>query len=475
MVYLIDKNIPANDVQTMAQVFFQHSSFRLCEAIPKEGLALQVCADAGCILAMLFNDGLAIESSRVFCCFSGVQAISIAVKTSVYECLARYTRYRPAWGILTGIRPTKIAHQLMSAGHNEHEAAKIFERLYFTDHEKAALCVEIAKNQQGILKGSRRDSVSLYVGVPFCPSRCLYCSFASYPSTKYGGMMGDYVSALILELAAVREMIGKRYIENIYVGGGTPTALDDTRFQHLLDAIATLFDTAGVIEYTIEAGRPDTITPTKLQIMRNHGATRLTINPQTLNNTTLAGIGRGHTAADFMQAWGMAQNAGFDHISADLILGLPQEGNGDVEKTLDGVLALNPASITVHTLAVKRASRLKDEITYHGIHQAQEMEAMISLTNARLSSSELLPYYMYRQKNSPGNFENVGWCKPGRHGLYNIQIMEEQQSIFAAGAGAVSKFVDKKSNLIRRAFNLKDLAGYIGRVDEMIERKKALL
>jgi len=466
MVFVIDKKIAHNDVQTMTQVFFQHMGFRVVQAVPQKGMALEFLTESG-IIVNFYEDGQIIDKEY--------QAEKpFGVKTAIFNLLARQTGYRPPWGTLIGIRPTKIAHEILDGGHSEADCAAILAERYFAHPEKARLCAGVAGYQRGILCEPQNPVAALYIGIPFCPSRCLYCSFASYPVAKFGNRMDDYTDALIREIGGIARIAGDCPIESIYIGGGTPTALDTYNFQRVLAAIAVHFDTANASEYTVEAGRPDTINPENLRIMTDFGVNRISINCQSANDSTLAQIGRGHTFADFCRAWWMARDAGFAHINADIILGLALERAGDVENTLAALLPMGPDSVTVHTLAVKRASRLRDELGDHNIAAAQQMVEMVDTAAKALSRAGFAPYYLYRQKNSPGNHENVGWCKPGKHGLYNIQIMEERQNLFAAGAGAISKHIDPAKNLIRRAFNVKELGEYIARIDEMILRKAEL-
>ncbi|MCL2415817.1 MAG: coproporphyrinogen dehydrogenase HemZ [Defluviitaleaceae bacterium] len=483
MKFLAEDNetgcISRHDVQTMAQVFIQHEGYQIVKTIPDEGLVLRVFPENENITAVLYENGIPIFKST--CCDA------FAAKRAVYNVLAEHTGYTPDWGLLTGIRPTKIVHQLLNSGKSPQEASDILKELYLVSKSKSELCVDVACNQRKILSKTPEtaknsaEAVSVYVAIPFCPSRCYYCSFASYPIEKFGKYASQYVEALIIELTAVSKMCNERnmYVESIYIGGGTPTALNTRELSILLEAISRLFDISATKEFTVEAGRPDTINFENLKLMKHYGVNRISVNPQTLNDTTLAKIGRNHNSDDFYRAWNAAISVGFKNINADLILGLTGETPDDISNTLTSLLKLSPASVTIHTLAVKRASKLKENAESIAqdnlLEKAREMQNMINITIYHLTAAGQMPYYLYRQKNSLGNFENVGWCLPEYHGLYNIQIMEERQSIFAVGVGAVTKIINPKKNLIKRAFNFRDLAGYLLCVDEMILRKQQLL
>ena len=469
MKFIIHGDVIHNDVQTMAQVFYQNMGFVLVDKVPDEGLCLEVTNFNNIVSVRRFEDGRWLDCVQT--AVSGdTKAVSRAVKFGIFRILRAKTGYRPPWGLLTGIRPAKIATTLYGLGFSEEETRAELLNHYLVDPRRAGLCIQAAGVQQGIIDANTK-AISIYIGVPFCPSICQYCSFSSYPKEKFGKYMVDYVAALVKEIEFLGRVARGKFVENIYIGGGTPTVLTDGDFEKMLAAVSQNFETKSVLEYSVEAGRPDTITPTKLDLMKKYGVGRISINPQTLNNTTLAQIGRGHTAEDFFAAYEMAQQAGFEHINIDLILGLPGEGANDVKATLEGLRALSPKSVTVHTLAVKRASRLHQELDLLARHEVAEIEESLNLTADYMAAANLNPYYLYRQKNSLGNFENVGYSVRGREGRYNIQIMEERQSVYAAGAGAVTKLVKPGDTRIERIFNLCNPVDYIRKVDEMIERK----
>ncbi|MCL2397455.1 MAG: coproporphyrinogen dehydrogenase HemZ [Defluviitaleaceae bacterium] len=470
MRFVIKGDVVHNDIQTMAQVFFQNTGFQLAEEVPGDGMCLVVEQRGQKVWVGLYIDGGMTDFFAAKIEQRDEKSVARAAKLAVFGVLAPFTGYRPPWGLLTGIRPAKIVTGLRDRGFSWQEAQRELQTYYLVEHGRARLCVDVAAAQQDIICGAEK-AVSIYISVPFCPTVCKYCSFSSYPLDKFGKYMDDYVAALIKEVEFLGKMASQYKAENIYIGGGTPTALDDRNFERLLAAVAEGFDIGGVAEYSVEAGRPDTITAQKLALMQKYGVGRISINPQTLNDTTLAHIGRGHSVAQFFAAYEMARTAGFDHINIDLILGLDGEGPDDASRTLEGIAALGPKAVTIHTLAVKRASRLRQELEDAHLAQIAQMEQMLTHAAKYMVAAGLAPYYLYRQKNSLGNFENVGYAADGYAGRYNVQIMEERQSVYAAGAGAVTKLVGERDSRIERIFNFRNPVDYIRQVDEMIERK----
>ena len=338
--------------------------------------------------------------------------------------------------------------------------------------EKINLCIEIGAREKELLAPLDYErGYSLYVGIPFCPTTCLYCSFTSYPVSKWKGRTGLYLDALFKELAYTAGRMAGRPLDTVYIGGGTPTSLEAEELDRLLERMEELFDTEHALEFTVEAGRPDSITREKLSVLKAHGITRISINPQTMNQKTLDLIGRRHTVDMVKEKFYMARELGFDNINMDLIMGLPEETLEDVDRTLEEIRALSPDSLTVHSLAIKRAARLnmfKEE--YSGLHIVNTPE-MIERSAACARSMGMEPYYLYRQKNMAGNFENVGYARPGKACIYNILIMEEMQTIAACGAGTTTKVVFPKENRRERCENVKEVEQYIARIDEMMERK----
>ena len=403
-----------------------------------------------------------------------------AIKYALYQMLSRVTGKTLPWGNLTGIRPVKMAMGMLESGMKNTEIARYMREQYLVSPEKTALAVTIANRERDILKNiDYENGYSLYVGIPFCPSICLYCSFSSYPLERWRKYVEDYLDALIKEIQAVSQMMKNRKLDTVYIGGGTPTTLEPDQLRRLLSAITEYFPCEELEEFTVEAGRPDSITLEKLQAIREFPVTRISVNPQTMNQETLDIIGRRHTVEQTKNAFYMAREAGFDNINMDLIVGLPNENLEDVRHTMEQLEKLQPDNVTVHSLAIKRAARLnmfKEDYTNLKMENTWEH---IEVTADYCKRMGLQPYYLYRQKNMAGNFENVGYAKEGKAGIYNILIMEEKQTIVACGAGASTKRVWNTPNpdgthRIERCENVKDVALYIERIDEMIERKKRL-
>ncbi len=395
-----------------------------------------------------------------------------AVKEVLYRILTDYTGRQMPWGDLTGIRPAKIAMELLDAGMSNAEAASVMRDKYFVSKEKTALAIMIANRERALLQeADYKNGYSLYVGIPFCPSICLYCSFSSSPLHIWKNRVDDYLDALCKEIDGTCDLYGGRGPDTIYIGGGTPTTLEPEQMDRLLTHLEKRFDYSRVREFTVEAGRPDTITREKLQVLRDHGISRISVNPQTMNQKTLDLIGRRHTVEETIEVYKMAREMGFDSINMDLIVGLPGEGLEEVTHTMEELAKLDPDNITVHSLALKRASRLNQMIEEYGGISFHNNAQIMDMTADSCLKAGLYPYYMYRQKGIAGNFENVGYARTDKAGLYNILIMEEVQSILALGAGASTKFVYDDGRIIR-AENVKDIKGYIDRIDEMVERKK---
>ena len=394
------------------------------------------------------------------------------LKSELYDLLSEVTGKKLPWGTLTGIRPTKIPMEFYDRGMTAEDAAEHLRSVYKTSEEKIQLCTRVAANEKKILDSVDYDhSISLYIGIPFCPTICLYCSFSSYPLNVWEKEVDHYLEALFKEIEEVSRMMKGYRLTTVYMGGGTPTSLNADQMDRLLTCLEAHFDLDAAREFTIEAGRPDSLDLAKLKVMKAHEIERISINPQTLNQKTLDLIGRRHTVSDVKQAYEMARSVGFENINMDLILGLPGETSEDVARTLEGVRNMAPESLTVHSLAVKRASRLNRNLELYPPAPQEEVNRMIHMALESAEAMDMEPYYMYRQKNMAGNLENVGYSKPGMECLYNILIMEEKQSIIALGAGASSKIVYPKEKRIERVENVKSVKDYIERIDEMIERK----
>ena len=391
------------------------------------------------------------------------------IKNAVYALLKGYTLQKPPWGSLTGIRPTKLARDLqaeMGVG-----ARGFFRSEFDVDEEKAKLAFDIVGKQASVISGISGNDLDVYVGIPFCTSRCSYCSFVSQEVGKSRGLTGLYLKALEKEMRSAEKIIQGRNIRCIYVGGGTPTALTADELTHLFGVIREVFPQ--FIEFTVEAGRPDTIDPDKLNAIRKAGATRICVNAQTTNPETLKAIGRTYEPGEFNRAFKLVREFGFDNVNTDIILGLPGEGMADVRQTLEDVCAFDPENVTVHTLAIKNAAGLT-LADLEGFADAVAVSRMADYSREFLEGRGYLPYYMYRQKYMTGNLENVGYAKPGKICAYNIDIMEELVDNLSLGAGGMSKRIFKSQNRIERFCNVRDVKQYIERVDEMAEKKMKL-
>lgn len=407
------------------------------------------------------------------------KAFKDGFKQFFYRKLKQVTGKSLPWGNLTGIRPTKIAFQLLDLGMDTEEILTYYRERYDVTREKAELSLAIARREREMLAElSRKDAekgegYSLYIGIPFCPTTCLYCSFTSFPIGSYRNAVDSYIDCLIREMEYTADRCRGMRLDTVYIGGGTPTTLEAWQLERLLGALKERFDFSQVKEFTVEAGRADSITEEKLQALRRCGVGRISVNPQTMNQHTLDVIGRKAGVRQVEEAFYLARDLGFDNINMDLILGLPGETEKEVQHTVDRVVEMAPDSLTVHSLAVKRASRLNQWVQENGVSMLRNTEETMRIAAEGAERLGLVPYYLYRQKNMSGNFENVGYAKEGKLGLYNVLIMEETQSIIALGAGSITKLV-LPDGRIERSENLKEVALYIEKIDEMISRKEQL-
>lgn len=393
----------------------------------------------------------------------------------LYRFLSEDTNQSLPWGIMTGIRPTKQVLERLEEGTKEEEIKKYLKEEYYCSDEKIALSLNVAKREHEILKDlNYQNGYSIYIGIPFCPSTCHYCSFTSYPLERFEHLVEPYLMALTKEMEYASTCIEKP-LSTIYVGGGTPTTLSAKQLEYLLTKVDQYFGIKGLKELTVEAGRPDSITREKLEILKDFGVSRISINPQSMRQKTLDLIGRKHTATQIEEAFYLAREIGHDNINMDIIIGLSGENPSDVLYTLDKIKSMNPDSLTVHTLAIKRAARLNTQREQYKDMEAVRVSDMLSETVSFANENDYHPYYLYRQKNMAENLENVGYARPGKEGIYNILIMEEKQTILALGAGGSSKFVFHKENRIERVENVKSVMDYTERIDEMIQRKKDFL
>lgn len=478
MIYMyINTHDYENDVRVMTQAFYPGEKIITDEACEKE-----------CLL------GIRVTVNKEFC----DETVSVSVssentikevqwktegadkkrtrnrlKRELYGIFSGLTGKKLPWGTLTGIRPVKIPMKMIEDGYKDGEIIEELKNEYLVSNKKANLSLSVAHKEHQILSGTDYENgYSLYVGIPFCPTTCLYCSFTSYSLGIWKDRVDDYLEALFKELDFLSELLSHRKPDAVYIGGGTPTTLLPHQLDRLFTHIENRFDLSGILEYTVEAGRPDSIDKDKLTVIKDHGIDRISINPQTMNQETLDLIGRRHTTGQIKDAFTLARELGFGNINMDIIIGLPGEGKEHVKHTLEEIGTLNPDSLTVHSLALKRAAALNIFKDKYSSFKMENTDSIIDMTHDFAISHNMEPYYLYRQKNMAGNFENVGYAKPGKAGVYNILIMEEKQSIFAAGANAQSKIVFNKENRVERIENVKDVSSYIDRVDEMIERKR---
>lgn len=397
------------------------------------------------------------------------------VKLAVYDAITPLLEQLPEWGALTGVRPAKLARSLMARGLDRGQAARYFRERYHVSPERTVLAMRAAAFAQAAQTELGEKSVSLYIGIPFCPNRCAYCSFVSQSVEKSAGLIAPYLDALCGEITEIGRLLEQvdRPVASIYIGGGTPTTLSAQQLRRLMDCVARTCNLGQLREYTVEAGRPDTITAEKLEAIREGGADRVSINPQTMNDQILERIGRRHTADDVLRAYDLARKTGFPVINMDVIAGLEGDTAESFARTMDCLLALAPENITVHTLAIKRGADLSDKAAHLARHQI--VRDMLNDAAARLTVQGYGPYYLYRQKFTAGGFENVGWCRPGTESLYNIAMMEEIQTIISAGAGGVTKRVERRTGKITRYTNPKYPKEYIDSGRRMMCGKRALL
>ena len=397
--------------------------------------------------------------------------IKLVVGESVTSALGDLMEYRPSWGILTGVRPSKVATELLKQGLSKTRVRKTLVWDYLVFPKKAVLGTDVAINEQRIIGKPGPRDCSIYVSIPFCPSRCAYCSFVSYTSKKLLSLIPDYVDRLCSDIKKVCESIRNHNltVKTVYFGGGTPTILDPEQIVRILNVLKKGLGDAVPEEFTFESGRPDTITKEKLQILKDFGVDRISVNPQTLSSEVLEGIGRNHTVEDFFRVYDLTSKSGIKTINTDLIAGLPGDNFTRFSNSVDGIISLHPGNVTVHTFCIKRSSQFRQSSDLYSM-RGGDAGKCVDYSQIKLKQAGYIPYYLYRQKNTVGNFENVGFSLPGQEGRYNIYMMEEVHSIIAVGAGAVAKFVsipasDKEKTVIKRFFNPKYPYEYLNRDD----------
>lgn len=447
-------------VEQIAQLFFDvHSDFAVESAVG-DGLAS----------AKVVKGGRAGLGSWPVQKDPDKKSLSNSIKKSVLLACKEISDMPTPWGISTGIRPAKLARLLLEEGKTPVEVTAELENEYWIDPDRARLCLDVAQKEQKIIGLAGEKAVSLYVGIPFCPTRCAYCSFISQALTHNNKFLRPYVDACEREIRRCGEIaaeLGLRPV-SVYFGGGTPTAIPAELLERLIKTLKGSFDLSELRELTVEAGRPDTLTPEMMAMLRKNGVRRISINPQTMHQTTLDAIGRRHSPEDVERAFDLARREGVEIINTDLILGLPGENLQMLTETLDRVTALGPEAVTVHTMYLKRAARLRDD--FEKLRFAENVNGMMELCRRRMTDYGAEPYYMYKQKNTLGNLENIGFARPGSECLYNVYIMEEVHSVLAMGGGASTKLV--RGDRIERIFNPKEAGDYVSRIDEILQKKE---
>lgn len=467
------------EVENLTRVFFSNSKLEVVHNIPDELTPPYVYTECvvdnntACLITEILIDDFHDKKVNKF--NNKCDDLELEMALMLFESFVKFTGVMPPWGVLTGVRPIKLFRKL-SKEMGADCAKDYFRHRFCVSEEKTALTVETEKNEQAILELSRKESFSLYVSIPFCPSRCSYCSFVSSSIERAKHLIEPYVDLLCRELIYTAECVKKLNLrlESVYMGGGTPTTLSAEQMSRVLTTINENFDLSGCREFTVEAGRPDTISDSKLEAIAKCGVDRISINPQTLNDEVLKNIGRKHSVAQVLDSFELARRYGFNHINMDLIVGLPGDTVDSFMSTIDKIIALSPESITVHTLSMKRASNLTLNGKSLDRSEAETTAEMLSYANKVLHENGYYPYYLYRQSRMVGNLENTGWSKRGKEGIYNVFVMDETHTILACGAGAVSKLKDCKSGILERIFNYKYPYEYIHNFDEILKRKERI-
>ncbi len=464
---VLNENDFEYDIYGLAKAFYPEEEIKVA---PISGDFIRVDYATGEISAEVSIHGNASAGASPIISAADRKQTKNILKRLLYGLLSEVSGRSLPWGTLTGIRPTKIPTALIEEGRSDDEIRRSMAESYLISPEKLELSLKIAHREHELLAPiDYENGYSLYIGIPFCPTTCLYCSFTSFPIRKWQARVDTYLDCIEREMIFTSERMRTKKLQSIYIGGGTPTTLSEPQLERLLGMICKYYDTSCVREWTVEGGRPDSLTREKLSILHDSPVDRISINPQTMNEETLRVIGRHHTVLDTIEKFKIAREIGIDNINMDIILGLPGEGEAELRATLDAIGELGPDSLTVHSLAVKRAARLNTDLERYLNREYDAAFAMEMATQAALSMG-MEPYYLYRQKNMTGNLENIGFARRGCEGIYNILIMEEKQTIVALGAGSVTKVVTPEGK--SRIENVKDVNFYIDRIDEMIERKR---
>ena len=460
------------DIQSMVQAFYVGHPFKINEDIKESYRVLNVIFKDEKISASLSEQEKKLFEDEIFCDFKDRRDTKNTLKKLLYCLMKKDIGRDLPWGNLTGIRPAKIPGMLREQGMSDEHIRREMKETYFISDNKLDLAMDVSNMEQKVLSNvNYKGNYSLYVGIPFCPTTCLYCSFTSYPLGRYKDKVDKYIDSVIKELKFVGEKLKDKELNSVYIGGGTPTTLEPNQLNRLINALKENFDFNTVKEFTVEAGRPDSITRDKLMVLKNQNVSRISINPQTMNQETLDIIGRKHTIGQVVDAFNMARDCGMDNINMDFIVGLPNETEDMVKYSMEQVMKLSPDGITVHSLALKRGSRLNMNRQKYSDLSFDNNTNLMDITKEYAYEMGMKPYYLYRQKNMAGNQENVGYSLPGKEGIYNILMMGDYQDVWACGAGAVTKLLSDDRKSATRIDTLKNVDQYIDRIDEMIERK----
>ena len=482
MLLLIHGHDFRYETENLCRVFYPYESIRVREELGEETDALVATAfieprgTGEEYTASLSRDGRTVSARDTADSVLNAAGRERKLVLVLFQVLTEFTGYQPAWGILTGVHPIKLFRSVAGASSPE-EAVRYFTDHLLTSRQKAELARRTAAVQEPFVRKSGENSFSLYASVPFCPTRCSYCSFVSQTVERSARLIPAYVDKLCQELAYTAQVVDRvgLQLDSVYIGGGTPTTFSAEQLARTIQAIRSNFDLSACTEFTVEAGRPDTITAEKLQALKENGVTRISINPQSLNNEVLRRIGRAHSAEQTLDAFALARSLGFDNINMDLIAGLPGDTPRTFQETLDAVLALQPENITVHALALKHSARMMQQDDIEQFHRdGVSAAAMVDYAGEALTAAGFDPYYLYRQSRMVGNLENTGWTRPGYACVYNIYTMDETQTVVACGAGGVTKVRSPYSERLERIFNFKYSYEYVSRFQELLARKDGI-
>lgn len=464
------------EMEKLCRIFLPFEKIQICyDLIESDNIVVTKLCGNDIYASVLYNGSFS-ENQATFKKEFSERDAERELGALLFNCFADITDYSPKWGIVTGIRPARLYSAVAKEFGSEESAKAFFKEKFYVSEEKISLCEETHLGEAKIINLSERDSFSLYISIPFCPTRCSYCSFVSHAIEKAEHLIPRYVEYLCREIkeTATIAKSNNLKLKTIYMGGGTPTTLDANQLRKVLSLVNESFDLSHLLEFTVEAGRPDTITEEKLVALKECGVKRISINPQTMNDEVLRIIGRNHNSKQVVETFKLARKVGFDNINMDLIAGLPGDDFQSFKNTVEQLLELGPESITVHSLSMKRSSRMNVLGDFPEIEAGRIAEQMVTYARETLTANQIFPYYMYRQSKTVGNLENVGYSKRGKECLYNVFIMDETHTILACGASAVTKLREPDGDYIERIFNFKYPYEYINRFDELMQRKNGI-